>query len=197
MQLTAKHVKVLCGRRTVHNLHVVLAAQLQKALHARAGMFRALAFITVRQQQNQAARLAPLGLGGGNELVDHDLSAVDEIAKLRLPHHERQRVCNAVTKLEAHHGVLAQQTIEDIEARLLRRDVPHGYVHFAGFVIVEFQMPLAEGTAPAILAAEPYRYSLENETTKRQGFTGRPVDRRAVQNLFALLEKALQLRMNL
>jgi hypothetical protein len=43
----------------------------------------------VGQQQHEAALLAPLVLGGGDELVDDDLAAVDEVAELRLPQHQR------------------------------------------------------------------------------------------------------------
>jgi hypothetical protein len=39
----------------------------------------------VRQQHHETAHLAPLLLAGGDELVDHDLRAVGEIAELRFP----------------------------------------------------------------------------------------------------------------
>ena len=38
---------------------------------------------------DEAAALAPLVGGGHDELVDHDLRAVGEVAELRLPAHER------------------------------------------------------------------------------------------------------------
>ena len=66
------------------------AHSVQEALDARAGMLGTLAFVAVRQQQHQAAGLAPLGFGAGDELVDHDLRAVGEVAELRLPQHQRQ-----------------------------------------------------------------------------------------------------------
>ena len=48
-----------------------------------------LALVAVGQQQHQAVALAPLVLGGDEVLVDDDLGAVDEVAELRLPHHQR------------------------------------------------------------------------------------------------------------
>ena len=38
---------------------------------------------------------------GDEELVDHDLGAVDEVAELRLPEHERVRRGDRVAVLEA------------------------------------------------------------------------------------------------
>ena len=49
----------------------------------------ALALVAVRQEQHEAVLLVPLVLGGDDVLVDDDLGAVDEVAELRLPHHER------------------------------------------------------------------------------------------------------------
>ncbi len=63
--------------------------------------------------------LLPLLFGGGDELVDHDLRAVAEVAELRFPQRQRQRIRHAVAELEAEHGVLAQAAIEHIEARLI------------------------------------------------------------------------------
>src|SRR6187401_1553338 len=44
-----------------------------------------VAFVAVRQEQRQARGLAPLGEARDQELIDHDLRAVDEVAELRLP----------------------------------------------------------------------------------------------------------------
>ena len=65
-------------------------------------VLRALAFVAVRQQQHQAAGLAPLGLAGDDELVDHDLGAVGEVAELGLPQDQGERVAERVAELEAH-----------------------------------------------------------------------------------------------
>ena len=41
------------------------------------------------RSSDEAAALAPLVGGGDDELVDHDLRAVGEVAELRFPAHER------------------------------------------------------------------------------------------------------------
>ena len=67
------------------DLEAVLGGHLQEALEPRAGVLGPLPFVAVRQQHDQAAVQAPLGTGRGDELVDHDLGAVGEVAKLGLP----------------------------------------------------------------------------------------------------------------
>ena len=53
LHLPAQDVEVLRGRGEIADLHVVLGAELEEALEARAGMLRALAFVAVRQQQRR------------------------------------------------------------------------------------------------------------------------------------------------
>ena len=85
----------------VQTMHVVERAQLQEALQARGAVLRALAFVAVRQEQRQAAQAAPLGFAGGQELVDHDLRAVGEVAELRFPDVQRVGIGGGVAVLEA------------------------------------------------------------------------------------------------
>ena len=85
LQLTAQDVEVVRRRRAVGDLHVVLGAHLQPALEARGGMLRTLAFIAVRQKADEARHAQPLALARRDELVEHDLRAVGEVAELRLP----------------------------------------------------------------------------------------------------------------
>ena len=82
-------MEVLRRRGGVAHLDVVLGARLQEPLDARRRVLRALALEAVRQQQDEAVHLAPLVFGGDEVLVDDDLGAVDEVAELRLPHHQR------------------------------------------------------------------------------------------------------------
>ena len=94
-------------------------------------MLRTLPFIAVREQQHQTADLAPFLLGGRKELVDHDLGAVGEIAKLRLPQRERPRIGDAEAVFKAQDGEFAERTVYHIEARLivghvLQRDISSG-----------------------------------------------------------------------
>ncbi len=96
--------KYCAGVVQLAHLHVVFGAERQVAFDARAGMFRALAFVAVRQQHHQAARLAPFRFGAGDELIDHDLRAVGEVAELRFPEDQRQRVGHAVAEFETEHA---------------------------------------------------------------------------------------------
>ncbi len=88
------------GRRRVRHPHVARGAELQKALRPGRAVLRALALVAVRQQQHEPAGLPPLGLAGGQELVDDDLRAVDEVAELGLPHRQPVRRREAVAVLE-------------------------------------------------------------------------------------------------
>ena len=74
--------------------------------------------VAVRQQHDDARALSPLLLGARDELVDHGLRAVGEVAELRLPEHEGVRSLDRVAVLEGERGVLRQQRVEDLEARL-------------------------------------------------------------------------------
>src|SRR5215831_9699868 len=93
------------GRRDA-DLDVVVGAQLQIALDAPGGVLGALAFVAVRQHQHHAADAAPLDLARGDELVDHHLRAIGEIAELRLPDHQLVRLRGRVAVLEAEHRLL-------------------------------------------------------------------------------------------
>lgn len=75
-------------------------------------MLRTLPFVAVRQEQGQAAQASPLGLAGGNELVDDDLCAIDEIAELGLPDGQRTRFGRSVAILEPEYGFFRQQRVD-------------------------------------------------------------------------------------
>ncbi len=105
MKLAPQHMEIVRGRGAVDDLPIILGAELKIALESRGGMLRTLALIAVRQQQHEAGHAQPFALAGGDELVDHDLRAVGEIAELRLPQHERVRLGEAVTIFEAEHGL--------------------------------------------------------------------------------------------
>ena len=118
VHLAAQQVEVLRRRRGVADLDVVLGGRGEEALDAGRRVLRALALVAVRQQQHEAVALAPLVLGGDEVLVDDDLGAVDEVAELRLPQHERLGVAVGVAVLEAERGVLRQQRVVDPERAL-------------------------------------------------------------------------------
>ena len=98
---------------------IVVRGELEEALHARAGVLRALAIVAVRKEHDDAGEQTPLGFAGGDELVDDDLRAVDEVAELGLPEHQRFRVVAGVAVLEAEGRGLGEQRVVDLEAGLV------------------------------------------------------------------------------
>ena len=85
-------------------------------------MFGALALIAVRQQQCEPGREAPLGEAGGQELVDDDLGAVDEVAELRFPEHQGLGCGRAVSVLEAQGRELRKGTVVQLHGRKRARE---------------------------------------------------------------------------
>jgi hypothetical protein len=90
-RLAAQEVEVLGGGGGVREADVALGAELDEPLDARARMLRSGALVAMREQQRQARRLTPLGLAGGDELINDHLGGVDEVAELRLPEDQRFR----------------------------------------------------------------------------------------------------------
>src|SRR3712207_6931159 len=64
------------SRGQVRHADVALGGEREEALQAARGVLGPRALVAVRQQQRQARRLAPLGEGGDDELVDDDLRGV-------------------------------------------------------------------------------------------------------------------------
>ena len=67
-------------------------------------MLRALAFIAMGQQHHQAVGPKPFGLTRRDELVNHGLRAVHEVAKLRLPKNKRFRLGTGIAIFETKHA---------------------------------------------------------------------------------------------
>ncbi len=112
----AQQMEVAGRRRRCGDAHVVLGAQLQEALDPGGGVVRSLALVAVGgEEQDHAGVLAPLLLGGGDELVDDRLGAVDEVAELRLPQHQCIRALDRVPVLEAEGGELGERGVVDVE----------------------------------------------------------------------------------
>ena len=70
--------KYCAGVVGTDDLNVVLRGQGQEAFEAGAGMFRALSFKTVRQQQDQPAEPVPFVFRAGDELINDDLGGVEK-----------------------------------------------------------------------------------------------------------------------
>jgi hypothetical protein len=103
-RLAAQQVEVLRRRRAGSRPGCCPRRELEEALEPRARVLGALALVAVRQQQRQPRGLPPLRQAGDDELVDDHLRAVDEVAELRLPEHERLGRRDGVAVLEAQHA---------------------------------------------------------------------------------------------
>ena len=131
-------------------------------------MLGSLTLVAVREEHHEAARLAPLGLGGGDKLVDHNLGAVDEVAELALPEDERGRVRDGVAVLEPERGVLAQERVVDLDPRCLAGhltpgDVGERDVGVPVGLVVEDRVALAERAAPRVLARQADARAVEQD----------------------------------
>src|SRR5579863_7481637 len=101
-------MKILCGVRGLRDLDVVLGGELNEALDASAGVLRSLAFVAVREEHHEAGEQIPLGLAGGDELIDDGLRDVYEVAKLSFPEDESFGVVATVTVFEAEHALFGK-----------------------------------------------------------------------------------------
>src|SRR3984957_8821596 len=123
-------------------------------------MLRSLALITVRQQQRQPAQPAPLGLAGGDELVDYHLRAVDEIPELRFPDHQIVRAGRGIAVLEADHRFFGQYRVDHREAGLAVADVLQWNETPTGVLIMQHRVAVKKRPATAVLAGDTHRNTL-------------------------------------
>src|SRR5205085_4223462 len=110
-----------------------------------------LAFVAVRQEEDERRRQAPLGAARGDELVEHDLRAVDEIPVLRLPDDEAAGLLHVVAEFEADHGVLAQRAVANLERRARLRELLQRNQLLAGVRVMEDRMAMAEGDRKSVV----------------------------------------------
>mmetsp|Transcript_5104 Transcript_5104/g.9616 ORF Transcript_5104/g.9616 Transcript_5104/m.9616 type:complete len:214 (-) Transcript_5104:1214-1855(-) len=124
VHLAAEAVEVVGGGGDVHHLPVavldlharlavhvrddggVVVAHGQEALQPRRRVLGALPVVPVRKQQSQPRLTQPLGLPGGNELVDDDLGSVGKVSELRFPKYQGVGVLHGVAELEAEDSEL-------------------------------------------------------------------------------------------
>src|SRR5579863_3716488 len=107
-------------------------------------MVRALALVAVREKKDEPRQEPPLVLAGGQELIQNDLSAVDEVAKLRLPEDERLREVPAKPVLEAQRRGFGERGVHDLEGRSER---PEGKVLRPALQVDEGRVALVERPA--------------------------------------------------
>src|SRR5205823_12446406 len=97
-------------------------------------MLGPLAFIAVRQQQDEPAHAQPFRLARTQKLVDDNLGAIGEIAELRLPQHQSGGIGEAVAIFEADHPSFGEWAVDNLERRLPGADVIDRYVALFGLL---------------------------------------------------------------
>ena len=161
-------------------------------------MLGALPLEAVRQEHHDAGEPVPLVLGAHDELVDHDLRDVHEVAKLRLPHHEAIRAVEAVAVFESQHAHFREWAVVDLDRGLVRRQVLQRAVGVVGHHVMDHGMAMAERAALAVLARQPHPHALRGKARQRQRLGGRPVERLpSPRHLLTALEKLLNLGVRL
>ena len=154
-------------------------------------MLRPLAFIAVRQQADEARHAQPLALARRDELVEHHLRAIGEIAELGLPQHQRIGLGERIAVFEAEHGLFGEHRIDDLEAGLAVADVVQRHVARLGLLIDQHRVALRKGAALAVLAGEAHRMAFVDERAEGQRLGRRPVDALAgLDHLAAAVEEA-------
>ena len=195
-RLAAQQVEVLRGGRAVRDPDVLLRGELEEPLEAGARVLRPVALVAVREQQRQPRGLTPFRQARDEELVEHDLRAVHEVAELRLPEHERLGRRDRVAVLEPERGVLRERRVVDLEGRVGLVEALHRREALARLGVVEDEVPVRERSALGVLAGQPDRDPLDEQAREREPLRVAPVDAAVVERLEALVELRLQLRVH-
>src|ERR1700760_26353 len=131
-------------------------------------MFGPLAFVAVRQKQNEAGRQRPLVFAGAQKLIDDDLRAVDEVAELRFPHNESFGIVAAEAVFEAEACGLGERRVMDFAKRLFARKMRKRQVVVLGFAVDQNGVALVECATLRVLTGEAYRRAFENKRAVRK-----------------------------
>src|SRR6266850_5463104 len=114
-------------------------------------MFRALAFVAMREEHDETRRQIPLVLARANKLVDDDLSAVGEITELRLPEDKGFGIVAAEAVFEPEATCFGKRRVVNLAEGLLLGEMRECEVVVLGLRINEHRVTLAEGAALGIL----------------------------------------------
>ncbi len=114
----------------------------------------------MRQHHHETRCTPPFDFAGTDELVDHDLRTVGEVAELRFPDGQRIRLGAGITILETEYRFFRQHGIDHGEWRLfignvLQRDIAACIPTFA-ILIVQDRVAVHESAATCILAGQAY-----------------------------------------
>ena len=185
-RLPPQHVEVLRRGGAVHQPQVDVGGRLQEALGARARVLGALALVAVRQQEHQRRLQPPLRPARGDELVEDDLRAVDEVAVLGFPDHQVPRLLHVVAELEADRRGFGERAVVDLERGPRLRQLLQRHVLDARIGVVQHRVAVAEGAALHVLAGEADRDALGEDARQRQLFGAAPSPRCARSGLASI-----------
>src|ERR1700722_14245352 len=132
-RLPAQHMKILCSRRRLANLHIVLSGELHITLDACTGMLGALALVAMGKQKNQPGGKIPLVFAGAQELIDDHLCAIGKISALRFPKNQRLRIVAAEAVFEPDASRFGKRRVVNLAKRLLPRKMRESEVVVLGF----------------------------------------------------------------
>lgn len=119
----------------------IVIAQLQIPLNTSLTMLWALAVHSVWEQENKSTVHVPLHFGGGDVVINYDLSSVGEISKLSLPANQTIRISNGIAVVESHDAIFGEERIIGLEVgrNIMQRDVGFS---FGILLIVDDCMPM-------------------------------------------------------
>ena len=163
VQLAAQDVEVVRRCGAVCHDPVVAAAHLQEAFEAGGGVFRPLSLEAMRQEHHQTGHTEPFRLARGDELVEHDLGTVGEIAELGLPHHKGIWLRQRIAVFETQDRIFGEHRVDDLVLRLTLTDVVQRVVAFFGLLVDEGGVALREGAARAVLTGEADGVAFEHQ----------------------------------
>ena len=188
-RLAPEQVEDLRRRRRLAHFHVHLGAQLHEALDARRRVLGALALVAVRQQQDETTGAPPLGFARGDELVDHHLGAVGEVAELRFPDDEVVGGRAGVAVLEGEHGLFREHRVEALEAALpllqVGERVVDAFERVLARLAVDRRVAVEEGAATDVLTGEAHAVAGDE-----QGRVGEVLAHPPVEGQLALAHRA-------
>jgi len=75
---------------------IILITKLEESFSSCRGMFWSLSIVSMWQEDSKSVFHIPFGLSRYKELVDNDLSAINEVTELGFPQTERVGVCLSV-----------------------------------------------------------------------------------------------------
>ena len=142
-------------------------------------MLGALAFVTVRQHEDDAVEPPPLHFAACNELVDHHLRAVGEVAKLRLPNHQRTRRIGSVTIFKTQHRFFRKDGVDHGKGGLIRLDVLQrdvdAFVKTLALLVVQHGVAVGECATATVLPRDADWKAFRQQGGKRHVLAHAPV----------------------